>query len=147
MAARSSILLRLRALAVAALCASLLIAGARLEPRKSGYGTAQQLDVPSCSVLTNTGWPCPNCGLTTSVSATVHGELYLALRAQPFGVLMVLAAVVIGLSRLVQAVTGRDLPKVLRINKWYVIGAVAAMFLGWAIILMVGPIGGSWPIR
>jgi len=45
-----------------------------------------------CPLRTLTGVPCPLCGMTTSVEATVHGHLLAALRANPAGPFAVLAA-------------------------------------------------------
>jgi Protein of unknown function (DUF2752) len=46
-----------------------------------------------CPLRTLTGVPCPLCGMTTSVEATLHGQLGTALRANPAGVAAVAAAV------------------------------------------------------
>ena len=48
-----------------------------------------------CPLRTLTGVPCPFCGLTTSVKATLHGDLHRAVAANPFGILAVLVAVVL----------------------------------------------------
>jgi hypothetical protein len=45
-----------------------------------------------CPLRTLTGVPCPICGMTTSVEATVHGHLVSALQANPIGPFAVLAA-------------------------------------------------------
>ena len=45
-----------------------------------------------CPLRTLTGVPCPLCGMTTSVEATVHGHLGAALQANPAGPFVVLAA-------------------------------------------------------
>jgi hypothetical protein len=45
-----------------------------------------------CPLRTLTGVPCPLCGMTTSVEATVHGQLGSALRANPAGPFLLLAA-------------------------------------------------------
>jgi hypothetical protein len=45
-----------------------------------------------CPLRTLTGVPCPLCGMTTSVEATVHGDLLAALRANPAGPFAMLAA-------------------------------------------------------
>ena len=37
--------------------------------------------------------PCPFCGLTTSVKATLHGDWHGAAVANPFGILAVAVAV------------------------------------------------------
>jgi Protein of unknown function (DUF2752) len=52
-----------------------------------------------CPLRTLTGVPCPLCGMTTSVEATVHGHLLDALRANPAGPLAVLAALVLVVRR------------------------------------------------
>jgi len=46
-----------------------------------------------CPLRTLTGIPCPLCGMTTSVEATVHGHLVAALQANPAGPFAVLAAI------------------------------------------------------
>jgi hypothetical protein len=45
-----------------------------------------------CPLRTLTGVPCPLCGMTTSVTATVHLDVGKALTANPAGVLAVVAA-------------------------------------------------------
>ena len=49
--------------------------------------------VPPCPLRTLTGVPCPLCGMTTSVEATLHGHLATALRANPAGVVAVVVAI------------------------------------------------------
>ena len=46
-----------------------------------------------CPLRTLTGVPCPLCGMTTSVTATVRGHLGSAVAANPAGLLFVAAAV------------------------------------------------------
>jgi hypothetical protein len=48
-----------------------------------------------CPLHALTGVPCPLCGMTTSVEATLHGQLGAALRANPAGVAAVAAALVL----------------------------------------------------
>ena len=48
-----------------------------------------------CPLRTVTGVPCPLCGMTTSVEATVHLHFGDALAAAPAGVLLVVAAIVL----------------------------------------------------
>jgi hypothetical protein len=45
-----------------------------------------------CPLRRLTGVPCPLCGMTTSVEATLHGHLGAAAGANPAGPLAVLAA-------------------------------------------------------
>ena len=48
-----------------------------------------------CPLRTTTGVPCPLCGMTTSVKATMRGNLHAAFTANPFGILAVVAAVLL----------------------------------------------------
>lgn len=45
-----------------------------------------------CPLRTLTGIPCPLCGMSTSVEATVRLDLHGALAANPFGIPLVVAA-------------------------------------------------------
>ncbi len=47
----------------------------------------------SCPLRALTGLPCPLCGMTTSVEATVHLRLGDALAANPAGVVAVVVAI------------------------------------------------------
>ena len=47
-----------------------------------------------CPLRTLTGIPCPLCGMTRAVSAAMHGDMVASLRFNPFGLLLVIAAVV-----------------------------------------------------
>src|SRR5579863_451029 len=48
-----------------------------------------------CPLRTLTGVPCPFCGLTTSVKATLHADWHGAVAANPFGILAVVVAAVL----------------------------------------------------
>lgn len=52
-----------------------------------------------CPLRTITGVPCPFCGMTTSVKATVRLQLTDAVAANPAGVLLVVAAILLLLLR------------------------------------------------
>jgi hypothetical protein len=65
--------------------AAMLVAGAAL-PLLPGHA-----GLP-CPLRTLTGVPCPLCGSTTSVEATLHGHPLAALGANPLGPLLVAAA-------------------------------------------------------
>lgn len=48
---------------------------------------------PGCFLRAMTGVPCPLCGMSTSVSSTVRGDLPDALAAAPAGIVLVAIAV------------------------------------------------------
>lgn len=70
----------------------LLLAG-RLEPSPSGLGTHQQLGLPPCSSILIWGIPCPSCGMTTSWSLALRGELAAAATANFGGLLLIIIAI------------------------------------------------------
>jgi len=82
--------------------------GLYLTPDPAGHGTHQQLGLPPCTIYYLTGRPCPSCGLTTSVSAILHGQFGLAWRANPMGFVIVAAAVVVALNSLLALLWGRS---------------------------------------
>ncbi len=82
--------------------------GLYLTPDPAGHGTHQQLGLPPCTIYYLTGRPCPSCGLTTSVSAILHGQFGLAWRANPTGFLIVAAATAIAFNGLFALLWGRS---------------------------------------
>lgn len=62
--------------------------GALLTPNSSLHGTHQQLGLPPCPSAMLFDRPCPGCGLTTSWTALLHGNLAMALHAHPLGPLL-----------------------------------------------------------
>lgn len=138
---------RVVAAIVAAPCVAMLAVGACLTPCESGYGTAEQLGMRACGAMVESGWPCPSCGMTTAVSAAVHGQVTASLRAHPFGMVLALAAATLGCAALVQTVTARDVLGRLRFGWWWLAAAVAGMLLGWGVVLAVGAADGTLPRR
>lgn len=59
--------------------------GIWLSPSKSLHGTHTQLGLPPCGSVVLFHRPCPGCGLTTSVTATLHGQFLIAFQANIFG--------------------------------------------------------------
>src|SRR5438309_464388 len=49
--------------------------------------THQQLGLPPCTFYYTTGLPCPSCGMTTSFSLLMHGDVKNSLRANAVGTL------------------------------------------------------------
>jgi hypothetical protein len=61
-----------------------------------------------CPLRRITGIPCPGCGMTTGVVATVRGDVVDGLAANPVAPFIVLLAIVVVVWRLVGLVAGRD---------------------------------------
>jgi hypothetical protein len=64
--------------------------GMALKPAAEGHGTHQQLGFPPCPSVLLFNRPCPGCGLTTSFTRLLHGDLTGAFDAHPLGPLMYL---------------------------------------------------------
>lgn len=58
------------------------------DPR--GHGTHQQLGLPPCPSTIVLNRPCPGCGLTTSFTAIVHGQVARSIEAHPLGAILYL---------------------------------------------------------
>ena len=82
--------------------------GLYLTPEPAGHGTHQQLGLPPCTIYYLTGRPCPSCGLTTSVSAILHGQFGLAWRANPMGFVIVAGALAVAINSLIALFWGRS---------------------------------------
>lgn len=59
--------------------------GSYLHPDPSGHGTHTQLGLPPCPCVLLFHRPCPGCGLTTSFTALIHGNIRFAFHAHPLG--------------------------------------------------------------
>lgn len=64
---------------------AVVVLGSYLTPSPTGLGTHQALGLPPCLFHHLTGWPCPSCGLTTSLTHWLHGHWGPAFRVHPLG--------------------------------------------------------------
>lgn len=73
---------------------AMLVAGAVLDPhRDQRFVALAGFGIPSsCGFRILTGMPCPSCGLTRSVTLTLHGDLRTALSMHPLGPFVTLVA-------------------------------------------------------
>ena len=92
--ARAGLAGRLVGGAVSVGSAGMLGVGAWLRPDAAGHGSHTQLGLPPCAWASVFHRPCPTCGMTTAVSLAAHGRLVDAAIAQPFGLVVALAAAV-----------------------------------------------------
>ncbi len=133
--------------AVALPCLAVLSVALILDADPRGMGTHTQLGLPTCSMVSWTGYPCPSCGLTTSVTAAVHLNWLASLRAQPFGLLLAATLVVLGIAGTWQVISGRDVLSRLRFSVWWMAYALAGMFIGWGVKLALGVWSGTLPLH
>ena len=143
---RVAILVRIRGLMVLVGSGAILALSAWFKPVGSGVGTHEQLDLPPCSFLERTGYPCPTCGLTTSVSAMAHGEIFLALKSHPFGVVIFVATMILAAAGAIELLTGRKAMSKLGKPAWWALGSILGLFLGWVVKLIWGTLNGTLPL-
>lgn len=136
---------RVRGLTVAMCCGVAIVMAASLSPESGGIGTHRQMGLPACSFYVQTGYPCPTCGFTTSVSAMANGRFVLAFVSHPFGVVFFAGLVVWFLASVREVIIGRETLLYLgRPSRWvwaFIIGIPA----GWALKLIWGIANGTLP--
>jgi hypothetical protein len=112
----------------------LVLLGTAIHPDPRGHGTHEQLGMQPCMPMKLWNVPCPGCGVTTSVSLAMHGELWAAIRTQPFGFLVALCGAGFVIWAPIAHLCGRDAwADVTRLHwkRWSVVIAALAV-LGWA---------------
>ena len=92
---------------VGALFIIVLATATRLEPDPRGLGTHQALGLPPCTFQGLLGSRCPACGMTTSWSYFVRGEIVKSLAANAAGTLLATIAIISAPWMLTCALTGR----------------------------------------
>lgn len=131
--------LRLRGAAIALACWILLMV--------ARVNLGERLNVPACSFLATTGYPCPSCGMTRGMVAMTRGDIVTALRLHPFSVVLFAAIVLVAVFGTAEALTGRDLLTKLRPGVWWIWIGLAGMLAGWAWVLVTGLQTGRLPIH
>ncbi len=138
---------RLRGLALLLSCTAVLAVAWSMNPRTSGYGTHQELGLPACSFIARYGYPCPSCGMTTSVSAAARGRLGEAVSAQPAGAMLVAAVLVFAATGAVELISGQSAIHRLKPGLWWLGVAVGMLLLGWVWKLVWGFGTGQYPLH
>ena len=93
-----------------------------------------------CGFRQRTGWPCPTCGMTTSVLAFSRGRILQSFYTQPaaaLGCLVLVAAAVLALPIAVFGVYFKALDRFFHEVKvsHLVIGVLVIVAAGWAVTL------------
>jgi hypothetical protein len=89
-----------------------------------------QLGLPPCNFLVISGFPCPSCGMTTSFSLLMHGDLVASWQANGAGMLLALMAL-LGVPWCLLVCVGGKLWWFARLES----ALMTALFLGMAITL------------
>jgi hypothetical protein len=99
--------------------------------------THRQMGLPPCTFFATTGLPCPSCGMTTSFSLLMHGDVVNSLRANAVGTLLALFCLTLIPWCLASAVWKRPLfvRSVERMLTLAVLGFLSLMLLRWGIVL------------
>ena len=88
----------------------LLLIASILQPNRAGTGTHEQLGLPPCTFQLITGVRCPSCGMTTSWSHFMNGDLHAAWSSNAGGLCLAVMASIAAVWSLYVAVRGRYQP-------------------------------------
>lgn len=113
---------------------AVIVLGTWAHPDPRGHGTHEQFGMPPCRMLQVTGFPCPGCGVTTSVALAAHGQFVASFWNQPFGLVLTLLIPIAAVFAVWQHARGRDLGDVVRAlhPKWWLIGLGVVAVAAWA---------------
>lgn len=75
----------------------LLLVAAWLKPSSTGQGTHQQLGLPPCTFVMLFNIPCPTCGMTTSWSHFMRGNIVASWNANPGGLCLAVLSTAAGI--------------------------------------------------
>jgi hypothetical protein len=105
--------------------------------------THRQLGLPPCTFYDKTGLPCPSCGMTTSFSLLIRGDVWNSLRANWVGTCLALGCLLFIPWSVASVWVGRTLfvrsvEKVILILFFLLLGG---MLLRWGFVLVLRLIG------
>lgn len=129
---------RLRGFLVLVPCVAILTIAVWLHPDGRGYGTHTQMGLPACGFKVRWRAPCPACGLTTSVSSMMHGEVGLAWKSNVFGVLLTIALILAAISGMLELVFRYEIFSRIGFSRWWIIAAGGLFVAGWAVNVFRG---------
>lgn len=125
---------RLVLLALATAMLAVLVLAVCLRPNPQGYGTHQQLGLPPCTFRVLFGVRCPSCGMTTSWSYVVRGQLLNAVQANAGGALLCVGVMIAATYFLTSGLRGRWIVR--PPNEWVLAlvatALVAVTLIDWA---------------
>jgi hypothetical protein len=121
-------------LAIALACLGVLAIAVMISPDKRGVGTHQQLGLSECQFESQTGLPCPTCGMTTSFAHFVRGQVAASFYIQPMGMVLALITMLTFWVALYVALSGRPAHRLLNMvpGRYYAIPLLVFGVLAWA---------------
>jgi hypothetical protein len=124
---------RLLALAVSLLCLTPLVIASQLRPSPDGYGSHTAMGLAPCQFMRTTGLPCPSCGMTTSWTWFVRGNLAASLYVQPMGTVLAVLVACCFWAAMYVAATGRPVYRLLEVipSRYYVVPLLTFAILAW----------------
>jgi hypothetical protein len=101
-------------------------------------GSHTRLGMPPCEFYVFFGKPCPSCGLTTSYSLLMHGDVWNSLKANPVGTLMAVFCLVLIPWSLWIAIRGRYLwvRSIERASLWVAGVFLTLLLIRWGLVLL-----------
>jgi hypothetical protein len=135
---------RLLVLLAGLILLALLAVAAWLPPDPRGLGTHQGLGLPPCSFRQMTGLRCPSCGMTTSWSHLMRGQLLSSVKANASGMLLGVLAILLTPWVLGSAIRGRWLIRPLdeQVTLVVVIGILVITVGEWCLRLWLDGVSG-----
>ena len=110
--------------------AVMLVLAFMIEPDERGFGTHEQLGLPSCKTMEWFGIPCPGCGVTTSLAHAVRGEFATSFSTQPLGIPVAIVIPLIAFWAVLNHLRGGDLQKA-------VYGLSAVRWVAWVVVIVL----------
>ena len=138
---------RLLALSVGLAGLALLSVAAYVRPNPAGVGShTSSLGLQPCQFLQTSGLPCPGCGMTTSFSWFVRGNIVASVYVQPMGAMLATLTGCCIWAALYVAVTGRPVYRLFRLvpARYYLMPLLVLGVLawGWKILLRLNNLDG-----
>ena len=114
---------------------ALFVRAAFVPPDPRGFGTHQGLGLPPCTFRQVTGVRCPSCGMTTSWSHLVRGQVFRSFEVNAGGALIGVLCAFFAPWSLVSGLRGRWFWR--PIGEWVAVGSVllvlAVTLIDWGI--------------
>ncbi|MBC8106881.1 MAG: DUF2752 domain-containing protein [Anaerolineae bacterium] len=137
---------RLLAGAIGAICLTTLLLAVRLHPSPTGMATHTAMGFEECQFLKRTRLPCPSCGMTTSFSWFVRGNVPASFYVQPMGFVLAVLTAATAWAAWYIAITGKPAHRLMRLipARYYLLPLLcfAAIAWGWKMFIHLQGIDG-----